>query len=595
VDNRRLFLAALLSLGVLVLWQWLFPPPEPVQRPGPVAEQSAPAVAQGGPSAPVAGAATPSAPAGEVGAGAQPAVAAEPIVAEVEETVVLETDRFEARLTNRGAQLVSFRLKAERRADGELVDLVRRRPEGEPFPFAFVDAEGQGLAVNGALFQVTRSSRRVEFRYRGPLGDATKTFALEQAPVFAVEASLRGAGPWALLVGPGIRNPRYEELDNRYQKAARKAAWFVGGELEGRQADRVDGATELPPSLSWAALEDKYFIAAVFPESPLARASLLPVALEQGESGAVGGYRPLPASEEAEEAEWPRDLSLALEPAGDRLALGAYFGTKGYAEIRRQIRSGTLPAGLDRTLEWGMFGFVAKPLLYGLRWIHQNVVQNWGWCIVLMTVLIKLVLLPLTHKSYVSMQKMQRLNPRMEAIRQRYRPKMRDKQGRPNLEMQRKMNEEMQQLFREEGVSPLGGCLPILVQMPIFFGFYQLLSNAFELWNAPWIGWITDLTAKDPYYVLPLLMGATQFLSTKMMPAPTNPSQRIIMNTMPIWFTVLSFGFPSGLVLYWLTNNVTTIIQQGGYNRLKKAGFLGRQPEAAAEAVKGLQRQEKKG
>jgi YidC/Oxa1 family membrane protein insertase len=153
----------------------------------------------------------------------------------------------------------------------------------------------------------------------------------------------------------------------------------------------------------------------------------------------------------------------------------------------------------------------------------------------------------------------------------------------------------MQQLFREEGVSPLGGCLPILVQMPIFFGFYQLLSNAFELWNAPWIGWITDLTAKDPYYVLPLLMGATQFLSTKMMPAPTNPSQRIIMNTMPIWFTVLSFGFPSGLVLYWLTNNVTTIIQQGGYNRLKKAGFLGRQPEAAAEAVKGLQRQEKKG
>ncbi|HVS14952.1 MAG TPA: membrane protein insertase YidC [Thermoanaerobaculia bacterium] len=587
MDNRRLFLAALLSLGVLVLWQWLFPPPEPVERPAPApVTEPRPAL---GPEE--AGGPTPPAPveSAESAAG-EPEP---PIAAEVEETVVLATERFEARLSNRGGQLVSFVLRDQRRGDGELVDLVRRRPGDEAFPFAFVGAGGEPLAINDALFRVTRSGDRVELRYRGPLGDARKTFSLEQGPVFSVEASLRGAGPWALLVGPGIRNPRYEELDNRYQKGARKAAWYVGGELESRQADRVDAATDLPPSLSWVALEDKYFIAAVVPESPLGQVSVLPVALEQGEDGAVGGYRPLPAAEDAEEADWPRDLALAVAPAGDRLALDAYFGTKGYAELRQQIRRGVLPAGLDQTLEWGMFGFIAKPLLYGLRWIYNNVVQNYGWCIVLMTVLIKLVLLPLTHKSYVSMQKMQRLNPRMEAIRQRYRPKMRDKQGRPNLEMQRKMNEEMQQLFREEGVSPLGGCLPILVQMPIFFGFYQLLSNAFELWNAPWIAWISDLTAKDPYYVLPLLMGATQFLSTKMMPAPTNPSQRIIMNTMPIWFTVLSFGFPSGLVLYWLTNNVTTIIQQGGYNKLKKAGFLGGEP--APEPAKPLRSQEKRG
>jgi YidC/Oxa1 family membrane protein insertase len=214
------------------------------------------------------------------------------------------------------------------------------------------------------------------------------------------------------------------------------------------------------------------------------------------------------------------------------------------------------------------------------------VVRNYGWCIVLMTIAIKIVLFPLTHKSYVSMQKMQKLNPRMEAIRQKHRGKLRDKQGRPNLEAQRKMNEEMQQLFRDEGVSPAGGCLPIVLQMPIFFGFYQLLSNAVELWSQPWIGWIQDLTIKDPFYVLPLVMGATQFASTRMMPAPSNPTQRILITTMPIWFTIFSLGFPSGLVLYWLVNNVLTIVQQAGYNKLKKAGLLGGTTEDAASKTK---------
>lgn len=592
MDNRRLFLAALLSLAVLVIWQWLFPPPEPAERTEPLGVESTAGTVESTAASAPPPAATESAAAGAPGvegSTAENGAAQEPpIVAAVEQTVRLETERFAAELTNRGGQLRSFVLKDQRRSDGELVDLVRHRPPEAPLPFAFVTPDGERLAVNDELFEVSRNGDRVEFRYRGPAGDATKVFALGPAPLITVEASLRGAGPWALMIGPGVRNPNYDELGNRYQKSARKVDWFAGGGLEGRQADGVDAITELPSALSWVALTDKYFITAAIPASPLSGVNVVPVAIEQGEGGAVGGYRPLPASEDAEEAEWPRDLVLALEPAGDRLALDAYFGTKGYVEMRRQIRAGNLPPGLDQTLEWGWFSFIAKPLLYGLRWLHQNVVHNYGWCIVLMTVLIKIVLLPLTHKSYTSMQRMQKLNPRMEAIRNRYRPKLRDKQGRPNLEMQRKMNEEMQGLFREEGVSPLGGCLPILVQMPIFFGFYQLLSNAFELWNAPWIGWIHDLTAKDPYYVLPLLMGATQFLSTKMMPAPTNPSQRIIMNTMPIWFTAISFGFPSGLVLYWLTNNVTTIIQQAGYNRLKKAGlFGGEQAKGELKAERG--------
>ena len=215
-------------------------------------------------------------------------------------------------------------------------------------------------------------------------------------------------------------------------------------------------------------------------------------------------------------------------------------------------------------------------MLQLLLWIHDHLVANFGWAIVILTFIIKLVLLPLTHKSYVSMQKMAKLQPKIEAIKQKYRGKQRDAKGRPNLESQRKMNEEMQELFKAEGVNPAGGCLPLLLQMPVFFAFFALLRNSVELWNAPWMGWIHDLSAADPWYVLPIVCGIAQFVQQRMTPATTaNPSQRFLLNTMPIWFTVISFGFASGLVLYWLTNNLLTIVQQWTYQRLKKAGYLG--------------------
>jgi YidC/Oxa1 family membrane protein insertase len=208
--------------------------------------------------------------------------------------------------------------------------------------------------------------------------------------------------------------------------------------------------------------------------------------------------------------------------------------------------------------------------MFGLQWIYHNVVSNYGWAIVLMTTLIKIVLLPLTHTSMVSAAKMQELNPKMQAVRNKYAGKLKDKQGRPNLEMQRKMNEEMMGLYKSEGVNPAGGCLPILLQLPVFIAFYNILPASVELRHAPWILWIHDLSAHDPYYVLPIVMGVTQFLQQMMMPPIGNPAQRKMMMMMPLVFTVLFVGFPSGLVLYWLTNNVLSIIQQAAYNRLKK-------------------------
>ena len=203
----------------------------------------------------------------------------------------------------------------------------------------------------------------------------------------------------------------------------------------------------------------------------------------------------------------------------------------------------------------------------------------------LLTVAINIVLLPLTHKSYTSMQKMQELNPKIQAIKDRYRGKLKDSQGKPKIEMQRKMNEEVMALYKLEGVNPAGGCLPMVIQLPVLFAFYRLLSAAVELQEAPWMLWIHDLSAPDPYYALPLIMGATQFLQQRMTPMAGDPMQRRIFQLMPVFMTFLFLGFPSGMVLYWLTNNVLTIARQAIYMRYKKRKSEGE--IAPAKAKKG--------
>jgi YidC/Oxa1 family membrane protein insertase len=198
------------------------------------------------------------------------------------------------------------------------------------------------------------------------------------------------------------------------------------------------------------------------------------------------------------------------------------------------------------------------------------VVANYGWAIVLLTFGIKLVFFPLTWKSQESMTKMQELNPKVQAIRARFKSKLKDKQGRPNLEAQRQMNEEVMTLYRTAGVNPVSGCFPMLLQIPVFFALYRLLATAVELRNAPWIGWIQDLSAPDPIWILPILMGATSLGMQKMMPATGDPMQRRIMQMMPIMFTVFAFAFPSGLVLYWITNNLLTMVQQALLLKVRK-------------------------
>lgn len=205
--------------------------------------------------------------------------------------------------------------------------------------------------------------------------------------------------------------------------------------------------------------------------------------------------------------------------------------------------------GLDLTVDYGILWFISVFLLWVLEYIY-NWVGNWGWSIVIVTLLIKLAFYHLSATSYRSMANMRKIQPRMQAIRERY---GNDKQ---------KLSQAMMELYKTEKVNPLGGCLPIIVQIPVFIALYWVLLESVQLRHAPFILWIHDLTSPDPYYILPLLMGATMFIQQKLSPAPPDPTQAKVMMVLPIVFTFLFLGFPAGLVLYWVVNNALSILQQ---------------------------------
>ena len=236
--------------------------------------------------------------------------------------------------------------------------------------------------------------------------------------------------------------------------------------------------------------------------------------------------------------------------ARKQIELGGYIGPK-YVETLKSIDQ-----RLAGVVEYGFFTFLAKPLFVGLEFIEDHV-GNWGWAIVIITILIRIVLFPLTFKGMVSMSKLKDLAPKLTELREKYK-------GDPQ-----KLNIHMMDLYKKHGANPLGGCLPLLLQIPVFFAIYRVLLNAIELKGAPWILWITDLSLMDKYYVLPILMGATMFLQQKITPTNfTDPMQEKIFKYLPLVFTFFFLAFPAGLTLYWFVNNVLSIAQQYAVNRL---------------------------
>lgn len=567
-----MLLAVLLSMVVIIGWQLLFPPPEPpAPAPGTEAPGQAPSEV-GDRDRRGEGTADMDRPGAAGGRAETPAPdleapPAERITAERAERVVLENGGHRAELTNRGAELVSLQLADYEGPEGGPVELVRTRRQGEPYPFALVDGAGEPLAVGEALFAIERGEGEdgepsVTFTYSGGEGRVTKRFSLLPSGVMRVAVDARDVGPWGVMMGPGLRNPTARDEERRFKY--RGAVYRTGEDVEtvapeGAASEEVVSGV----GLRWIGLEDTYFLSALIPESPVDRAVIRTFVVEPAEGGPAGVSR-LPAGEPSEAVEdLRRELRVTVMPQGSTLEGWAYLGAKDLERLS------AMRWGLEETVRLGWFGLLARPLLVGLKWIHENMVANYGWAIVLLTVLIKIILLPLTHKSYVSMHKMQELAPRIKAVRNKYQGKLRDKKGRPDVEQQRKMNEEIQSIYRAEGVNPVGGCLPMVAQFPVLIAFYRLLSHAVELRDAPWILWIEDLSMHDPIYVLPIVMGAIQFLQQRMMPSSAEPMQRRLMMAMPVVFTFIFLGFPSGLVLYWLTNNVLTVIQQWFYLRWK--------------------------
>jgi len=552
VDTRRLLLAFLLSLGVILIWYTVFPPPKPAPgKPPAPPERAAPAPA------PAEGTPPP---------GPAAAAPGERIEAAAEERIVLQQGRNRALLTNRGAQLVSMQVPEKASPGSGTLELVRER-SGAAYPYSLTGPQGlQPHPLNQVLFRPEKSAdgRSVVFSYSGPLGVAEKRFGFDERGLLTVEIRLPGHTDWGVLIGPGIRNPTAEEMKSRFER--RRAVYKTGDEVKILDVQRAGQRLQVPgQALRWVGLADTYFLSAQIPQAGLDRAQLEPVLVQPPEAGGAP-FVPVPPQDQItkEQKALPREFFVVLRPAGDRLSLLSYWGAKEYDRLK------ALPFGLEDTVELGYFGFLARPLLAGLHWIHDHVVANYGWAIILMTVLIKLVLLPVTHRSTMSMRKMQELNPKVQGIRDRYRTKLRDKAGKPNLEMQRKMNEEVMAVYKEAGVNPAGGCFPLLLQMPILFAFYSLLSTAVDLRKAPWILWIKDLSVHDPYYVLPIIMGITQVIQVRMGPQAGDPMQRKMFQFMPIFMTFLFLGFPSGLVIYWLTNNILTILQLQVYNRLRE-------------------------
>jgi len=526
--ERRLLLAFVLSAVIFAVWSVLFPPPKPPvvddlvvtptateverERPEPVVEEPA---------------AAPEPPEEATG---------ERRVAETRQTVVLSNDVVRLEVTNEGGAIASFVLEGYEGDDGEILELVQSVPSPErALPLQLV-LEGR---LDDSLYIVEEATdRQVVLSYADGRGDGSrKTLTLAESG-YGVAVSIRSWGELAraeVSLGTGMRDLGVQERDSRLSLWG-EVVLFADGEVSRFKRRKVKTAEVVEPtSVAWVGFDDTYFLQVFRPETRLRSLRIEPLEFREPGTG--------------EDDDPMRVLRLLARPVGGELE-GELLGAPKRYDLLQD-----LGGGLERTLDFGVFAPISVLFLKALWWIH-GLVGNYGVAIILLTVGIRVVLFPLMHTSTVSMRKMQKVQPKVKEIQARYKKKKSDPQARA------KMNQEMMELYKQEGVNPMGGCLPLLVQLPILWALYKLFLHAIELRHEPFFLWIQDLSAKDPYYITPILMTATMWLQQRLAPTAGDPQQQRIMRMMPFVFGIMFLQFPSGLVLYWLTNNVLTIIQQ---------------------------------
>ena len=547
--EKRVLIAVVLSFIVLYGYQALFPPPQPADprtaTGTPASPATAPVTASPG------GGAAPSATVTPSSAPAQPTAA--PVVADTaERDITLENQSVRAVFTTRGGALKSWRLKKYQGAEREPLELVPHTvPPGTPRPFTLsVPDAAASATLAQALFKpsaedmvITSGPATLAFDYQDASGlTARKEFLFTPDSPYVIDFSAAVSQSGKELVptvqmGPGIGSGIV--ASSRTYGPGPQPIFYRDGSVSRIQPKKVAENAIQDGPLGFAGVDDHYFLSAAIPRGR-------PLHVE---------YRVLdvplatPDNTVAHFIDWSARYNAP--PSKARF----FLGPKDFDVLAAVDRD------LVRSIDFGLFAPIVVPLLRALKWV-DSYVGNYGWSIILLTILINVAMFPLRHKSVVSMRRMQGLQPEVKAIQDRY----------ANLKMtdpgKQKMNTELMSLYRERGVNPASGCVPMLLTLPVLFAFYSMLSVAIELRGAPFAGWIHDLSVHDPLFITPVLMGITQFIQTKMTPTTADPMQQKMMMFMPLVMMSFFLWAPSGLVLYWTTSNIWAIGQQVLTNRL---------------------------
>ncbi len=551
--EKNTILAIVLSLVVIIAWNFLYIAPQQQRLEKQQAAQRQLAQPQtqdgSGSTSPVAQtpSTTPIAP-------AIPSSTAPRALNAQAENVVIETPLLNVTLSTQGARATSWKTLAYKGSDNEPVELVSddARQRGQFALEVFTSDAELDEELNTALYQPSAKSLKVNASDEAKSVTLTYTTAnsgiftkefMFRADSYKVDVTLKFLNPPAAVKtisvawGPGLGQnlesiasfmPEIVSTTGIQAKPIRDAVKKIDGLLTHN-------------NISWAAINQKYFTLALFPGSASNTLSINKIAIQ-----------PKDAKEKIEPS---REILIGVSQPLDAgtCSLSVYGGPKALNELERAYQ------GFERLIDYGMFGFIAAPLAGFMNYLYEYL-KNYGLVIIVLTILIKIVFYPLTHKSYTSMKKMQDLQPHMKSLQEKYKN---DKQ---------RLNQEMMVLYKEKGVNPMGGCLPMLLQMPVFFALYQTLSQSIELRGAEFL-WIADLSATETLFFKPLvlLMGVTMFLQQAMTPTTVADNRQAQMfKFMPIMFTAMFWNFPAGLVLYWLMNNVLTISQQYLINKTGK-------------------------
>jgi len=556
-------IAVAVSFLVLLLWRIAFPPPPEPKKPVPV-QSSAPIT-------PPTPAVQPKSSATSRAAASGTKVPALPVVRGAQaKDLVVESDLYRVTFSSQGAVVKSWVLKKYRDAKEEPLDVVNGpacEALGYPMKLSLTNRE---LAdkLNTAIYMPKPSGPslqapvKIEFTFSDGTVQVKKQFSFGPTYEVHVETSVFDGQSEKFLplevAWPGGFGDY--SMPRAIEDALSQAVYGSADNLTTVALKKVNEDQPIPGPLEVGGLEDKYF-AGIF----------LPGSVDQ--TFRVGRRAWTPADWKGKDSDKPQALFAVLgseqpKPLDFRLVVAP--------KARDVLRSVNPP--LDTLVNFGFFKWFAEPLFLGLHYIHDHVVGNYGWAIIILTVLINLAMFPLKLKSIKSAQEMQRIAPLVKSIQDKY------KQYKFNDPRKQRMNQEVMKIYQEHHINPLGGCLPMALQMPFLYGFYRVLDLPIELRHAPWFGWIKDLSAADPLYILPIIMVVTMFILQKMTPVPSpDPAQQRMMMLMPIFFGIMFFRLASGLVLYFLVANLVGIAQQVIINKfISSPQPLGALPKAGA-------------